>query len=161
MCVFFCNFFLFYLSLIQIFFHIYLFFFLKYLFFSLGKYSSQKAVGPWGALDNFRVNHKTERKFELILPENTKNENKNVTVIVKYLSEDSYNVKINGLTEGNVIEFENVKVKLSGENDIELDIEFHSIFKAKFYANNDGNVRVLKKDGSITNIVNKIILKLL
>lgn len=113
----------------------------------------QKAQGPWGIQDNFRVNHKSERKFNLLLHENTSNKNKNVSVIVKYLSENSFNVKITGVAEGMDIDFENVIVTLNGKNDIELDIACHSIFKAKFYSNAEGNIRVLKKDGSITSIV--------
>jgi len=62
-------------------------------------------------------------------------------------------VKITGVSEGIDIDFENVKAQLNGKNDIELDIACHSIFKAKFYSNTDGNIRVLKKDGSVTSIV--------
>ena len=94
----------------------------------------------------------------MILHENTFNKNKNVSANVKYLSENTYNVTINGVCEGIDVDFQNVKAELNGTNDIELDIACHSIFKAKFYSNTDGNIRVLKRDGSITSIVRMIFL---
>jgi len=87
------------------------------------------------------------------LNENTNNKNKNISAIVKYLAENRYNVRITGVTEGLEIVFQDVKVHQHKETDIQLDISEHSIFKAKFYSTSEGNIRVLKKDGSITSIV--------
>lgn len=112
--------------------------------------------GPWAIHDNFRVNYKNERKFNIILNEKTNNKNKNISAIVKYLGENRFNVRITGVCEGIDVTYQDVKSHQHGENDIQLDISGHSIYKAKFYSTNDGNIRVLKKDGSITNIVNKI-----
>jgi len=89
----------------------------------------------------------------MILHENTKNKNKNVSAKVKYLAENRYNVRITGVTEGIDIVFEDVRVHQHNETDIQLDISEQSIFKAKFYSTSDGNIRVLKKDGSISSIV--------
>lgn len=77
--------------------------------------------------------------------------------MVKYLGENRYNVRITGVCDGIDVNFQDVKSHYQGENDIQLDISEHSIFKAKYYSNAEGNIRVLKKDGSITNIV-KILL---
>lgn len=89
----------------------------------------------------------------MILNERTFNKNKNITAIVKYLGENRYNVTITGVVAGLEVNFQDVKTHHIGENDIQLDISEHSIFKAKYYSTTDGNVRVLKKDGSVTNIV--------
>ncbi len=68
----------------------------------------------------------------MILHENTKNKNKNVSAKVKYLAENRYNVRITGVTEGIDIVFEDVRVHQHNETDIQLDISEQSIFKAKF-----------------------------
>lgn len=109
--------------------------------------------GPWGIQDNFRINHKNERKFNMILNENTFNKNKNISAVVKYLGENRYNVKITGVCEGIDVSFQDVKTHQHGDNDIQLDISETSIFKAQYYLTSEGNIRVLKKDGSITSIV--------
>jgi transcription termination factor Rho len=94
----------------------------------------------------------------MILNEKSNNKNKNITAIVKYLDHSRYNVKITGVCEGIDVNFQDVRAHQHGENDIQLDISENSIFKAKYYLNIDGNIRVLKKDGSITSIVKIFIL---
>jgi hypothetical protein len=89
----------------------------------------------------------------MVLNEKTNNKNKNISAIVKYLGENRFNVRITGVCEGIDVTFQDVKTHQQEDNDIQLDISGHSIFKAKFYSTTDGNIRVLKKDGSITNIV--------
>lgn len=91
----------------------------------------------------------------MVLNEKTNNKNKNISATVKYLGENRFNVRITGVCEGIDVTFQDVKSHQQGENDIQLDISGHSIFKAKYYSTQDGNIRVLKKDGSVTNIVIK------
>jgi 3-methylcrotonyl-CoA carboxylase alpha subunit len=112
--------------------------------------------GPWGILDNFRINFKSERKFDLLFEEKSLNKNKQISAVVQYLSDGLFNVKIKGIFEDKETEvnFDKVKVSMKGDNDIEFDIEQQRIIKAKFYLTSEGNVRVLKKDGSVTDIVN-------
>ena len=54
-------------------------------FIYLEKKLAKSRHGPWAIQDNFRVNHKNERKFNMVLNEKTNNKNKNISAIVKYL----------------------------------------------------------------------------
>lgn len=109
-------------------------------------------LGPWGVLDNFRVNYKAEKDFKLTFPIGKNSENKEIEVTVKYLTEDKFNVVIKGLIEVDVV-YQEVTLQTSGQ-DIIINIKDDSIFKAKYYQSPEGNIRVLKGDGDVTHIVN-------
>jgi 3-methylcrotonyl-CoA carboxylase alpha subunit len=106
-------------------------------------------TSPWDIKDNFRVNYKGERVFKLKFHNNT-NPN-TIEVTVKYLSLNTYNVKIIGLLSTDVI-YQEVKLEQDGNLDMIISIKEDSIIKAKYYITPDNNIRVLKSDGSITNL---------
>lgn len=108
---------------------------------------------PWNIKDNFRVNYKGERSFKLTYKEPTKDEKKQIDVTVKYLTENTFNVIITGVVEGVDVVYQEVRVDHLGNFDIQINIKEHSIFKAKYYCTPEKNIRVLKNDGSFTNIV--------
>jgi 3-methylcrotonyl-CoA carboxylase alpha subunit len=111
------------------------------------KGSSGKTSSPWEVKDNFRVNHKGDRVFKL---KNHGNSKDVITVVVKYLNPDTYNVKITGVLPTDVV-YREVTIKHDGSYDLTISITEDSIVKAKYYLTPDNNVRVLKSDGSITH----------
>jgi 3-methylcrotonyl-CoA carboxylase alpha subunit len=113
----------------------------------------EKNFGPWGVRDNFRVNYRTERTFKMNFNEGVKSDKKTIEVNVKYLKENLFNVNISGLLDGVDVNYSEVTVSHLGDFDILINIKEHSIFKAKYYITPEGNVRVLKNDGGVTNIV--------
>jgi 3-methylcrotonyl-CoA carboxylase alpha subunit len=108
-------------------------------------------LGPWGVKDNFRVNYKGERTFKLSFNEGTKN--KNIEATVKYFGENVFNVTITGVVEGVDVIYQEVYVSQLGNFDLQIHIKEHSIFKAKYYMTPENNVRILRSDGGVTNIV--------
>ena len=108
---------------------------------------------PWNIKDNFRVNYKGERSFSMVSQNLLKDDKKQIEVTVKYLSENTFNVVITGVVEGVDVVYQEVTVSHLGNFDIQINIKEHSIFKAKYYLTTDKNIRVLKDDGSVTNIV--------
>jgi 3-methylcrotonyl-CoA carboxylase alpha subunit len=118
----------------------------------------KKLLGPWSIKDNFRVNHKSERTFKLALNEGDKKDRKNISVKVKYFKDNEFNVTVTGIQEGFDVVYEHVTIQQFGEFDIQINIKDNSIIKAKYYLTPEGNVRVLKNDGGITNIVQLIFI---
>jgi len=118
-----------------------------------------KHLGPWGKKDNFRVNHKGERNLKLSFNEGTKN--KNIEATVKYFDENIFNVTLTGVVEGVDVVYQEVHVSHLGNYDIQIHIKEHSIFKAKYYMTPENNVRILRSDGGVTNIVRKYCKKLI
>jgi len=112
---------------------------------------------PWSIRDNFRVNYKGERSFKLNYKDPIKREKKQIEVTVKYLNENTFNVTITGVVEGVDVVYQEVTVDHLGDFDIQINIKEHSIFKAKYYFTPEKNIRVLKNDASVTNIVNKLL----
>lgn len=112
-----------------------------------------KAIGPWAINDNFRVNFKGERVFRMQFNEGSKKMRKEIEVTVKYLSENTFNVTIEGIVEGVDVVYQEVIAEHLGDFDIRINIKDHSIFKAKYYLSPENNIRVLKNDGGVTHIV--------
>jgi 3-methylcrotonyl-CoA carboxylase alpha subunit len=115
--------------------------------------SHKTSSSPWNVRDNFRVNYKGERSFKLTYKDLNKNEKKQIEVTVKYLTANTFNVVVTGVVEGVDVVYQEVTVDHLGNFDIQINIKEHSIFKAKYYFTPEKNIRVLKNDGSVTNIV--------
>jgi 3-methylcrotonyl-CoA carboxylase alpha subunit len=115
--------------------------------------TNNKNLGPWEIKDNFRVNYKGERNFKMSFNDSIKNEKREIQASVKYLRENVYNVSISGLVEGVDVNYQEVSVSHLGGYDFMINIKEHSIFKAKYYLSPENNIRVMKSDGGITNIV--------
>lgn len=112
--------------------------------------------GPWKTADNFRVNYKGERKFKLYDSRIQADENV-IDVRVKYLKQNCFNVVITGSVEGFDVTYQDVCIEHMGEIGIKISIKDDYIYKARYYLTENGNIRVLKHDGSITHYVNKML----
>jgi len=97
--------------------------------------------------------------LKLSFNEGTKN--KNIEATVKYFDENIFNVTLTGVVEGVDVVYQEVHVSHLGNYDIQIHIKEHSIFKAKYYMTPENNVRILRSDGGVTNIVRKYCKKLI
>lgn len=107
---------------------------------------NKDVTNPWTIIDNFRVNYTDDRVFNLVAKE------QKFEVKLKYLSEYCYNVIINGLDETMEIVYPEVNVLSLGEFDVQITIKNNSVFKAKYFMDDIGNIRVLKSDGTVSHI---------
>ena len=101
---------------------------------------------PWSIIDNFRVNYTDERIFNLIYKD------QKFEVKLKYVSENTYNVVITGLDETMEIVYPEVSAVSEGEFDVKITIRNNSVFKVKYFIDLLGNIRVLKSDGTASQI---------
>ena len=134
-------------------------------------YKSHNNQNPWFKLDNFRVNYESTNSFKLFNPDNIEGNNKPnkndiISVDLKYQNENTFALKINN--KGEKISFQSVTAKFFGENQIEIKILNDKIFRVhvfnliflinfltllQYYATEDNNIVLLKKDGSNSILV--------